>query len=84
MPWSVALLAACLACFATGSPLPARPWVQHGDAFVFEMVLAVADVRSLVPKEFDIVETKPGSGLTKGAAYVARYGAGSAVQRRCS
>jgi hypothetical protein len=33
-----------------------------------------------VPKEFDIVETKPGSGLTKGAAYVARYGAGSAVQ----
>jgi len=74
---SAMLVAASMA--TASDPFPARPWIQKGDAWVFETELPVGDVRHLVPAEFDIVETKAGSGLTKGAVYIVQYVAPSTV-----
>jgi carotenoid cleavage dioxygenase-like enzyme len=64
----------------TKESFPSPPWVQKGNAYVqvFDVPLSVA--KKCVPSDFNIVETKEGSGLTEGSLYIAKYNNQSTIE----
>ena len=74
-----ALLVLCV-FECTLSLSPPLPWAQHGDAYVqvFDVPLSLA--KECIPENFDVVETKPESGVTQGSLYIAKYDNRSAVE----
>ena len=64
----------------TTESFPSPPWVQKGNAYVqvFDVPLSVA--KECVPSDFNIVETKEGSGLTEGSLYIAKYNNQSTIE----
>lgn len=52
---------------------PAAPWAEVGNGFIHTFEVPVEVARPMIPDIFEIVETKPGSGVTQGSIYLAKY-----------
>ena len=73
------VLLALAASSANEGVYPPAPWAQYGTAYVQTFEIATDTARPLVPQEFGIVETKKGSGVTSGSAYIVQYTNASTV-----
>ena len=60
---------------ALSYPIP--PWIQRGNAWVFETEVPVHAAQQMVPSQFNITATS--DGVTKGAVYIAKYSEKSTV-----
>lgn len=57
---------------------PQAPWTLQGSAVATLHLIDIERVRSLIPKELDIISVFPGKTL--GGVYLSNYGSGSALE----